>query len=236
MQAIFRRELQAYFKSPLGYIYLTIFFFFGGQYLSLQVAYGTNEISNIYANLFTIILFTMPILTMRLMSEDKRLKTDQALLTAPVSLSGIVWGKFLAALALFGVALASTIVYFIVLSSMSTTPQWSMFFGNLVGTILLAGALIAIGLFISSLTESQMVAAILGFATMFMIMMVDSFVSSLSSQSNFLANILSNLSFMTRYRDFTSGILDLSHVVFFLSVMAVFNFLTVRVLEKKRWG
>lgn len=236
MQAIFRRELQAYFKSPLGYIYLAIFFFFGGQYLTMQVAFGTNEISNIYANLFTIILFTMPILTMRLMSEDKRLKTDQALLTAPVSLSGIVWGKFLAALSLFGVGVASTIVYFIVLSSMATTPQWSMFFGNLIGIVLLGGALIAIGLFISSLTESQMVAAILGFATMFMIMMIDGFVSTLSTQSTFLAKILSNLSFMTRYRDFTSGILNLSHVVFFVSVMAIFNFLTVRVLEKKRWG
>lgn len=236
MQAIFSRELQAYFKSPLGYIYLTIFFFFGGQYLAMQLLVGTNQIANIYASLFTIILFTMPILTMRLMSEDKRLKTDQALLTAPISLSGIVWGKFLAALALFGVAIAMTIIYFIVLSSMAATVQWAMFFGNLLGTILLGASLISIGLFISSLTESQMVAAIIGFATMFMIMMIDGFVSSLSSQSQILADIVSSISFMTRYNDFTSGILNLSHIVFFISVVAVFNFLTVRVLEKRRWG
>ena len=113
MQAIFRRELQAYFKSPLGYIYLAILFFFGGQFLVIQISgYKTNEISSIFASLFTILLFTMPILTMRLMSEDKRLKTDQALLTAPVSLNGIVWGKFFAAFTLFLVAISSTVVYF----------------------------------------------------------------------------------------------------------------------------
>lgn len=236
MQAIFTRELQAYFKSPLGYIFLTIFFYFGGQFLSIQLLMQLNQISLIYSNLFTIILFTMPILTMRLMSEDKRLKTDQALLTAPVSLQGIVWGKFLAAFTLFTIAISITVVYFVVISSMATTVQYSMFFGNLIGTLLLGGALISIGLFISSLTESQMVAAILSFATMFMIMMLDSFVSTLSKQSEIMGKIVSNLSFMTRYKDFTSGILNLSHIVFFVSVIAVFNFLTVRFLEKRRWG
>lgn len=236
MQAIFRRELQAYFKAPLGFIYLAIFFFFGGQFLANQVGgYQTNEISMIFSSMFTIILFTMPILTMRLMSEDKRLKTDQALLTAPVSLGGIVLGKFLAALALFGIAISSTIVYFIVLSSMAT-PQWNMFFGNLLGIILLGGALISIGLFISSMTESQMVAAIVGFAAMFLIMMMDSFANSIPTALSFFADILKQLSFMSRYSDFTSGILDISHIIFFISIIVVFNFLTVRVLEKKRWS
>lgn len=236
MQAIFRRELGAYFKAPLGYIYLAIFFFFGGQFLAQQVGmYQTNEISTIFAQFFSILLFTMPILTMRLMSEDKRLKTDQALLTAPVSLQGIVWGKFLAAFALFAIAISSTIVYFIVLSSMAT-PQWNMFFGNLLGIILLGAALISIGLFISSMTESQMVAAIVGFAAMFFIMMMDSLASSIPTSLSFLADILKNLSFMTRYTDFTSGILNISHILFFVSVIVVFNFLTVRVLEKKRWS
>lgn len=234
MQAIYNRELQAYFKSPLGYIYLAILFFFGGQFLVLQVGtYQTNEISTIYSSMFTILLFTMPILTMRLMSEDKRLKTDQALLTAPVSLNGIIWGKFFAAFTLYGIAISSTVVYFLVLASMAT-PQWNMFLGNLIGIVLLGGALIAIGMFISSLTESQMVAAIGGFAAMFFIFMLDSIVTLIPI--DWLATALSKLSFLTRYNDFTSGILNFSHVIFFVSVIAVFNFLSMRVLEKKRWS
>lgn len=236
MSAIFRRELNAYFKAPLGYIYLAIFFFFGGQFLQQQVGYSqTNDMSGIFNSLFTIILFTMPIVTMRLMSEDKRLKTDQALLTAPVSLGGIVWGKFLAAFALFGVGVLMTFVYFIVLSAMST-PAWSLFFGNFLGLLLLGGALISIGLFISAMTESQMVAAIGGFAAMFFIMMLDSIASLVPTAISFVGTALSSISFMTRYNDFTSGIINIEHILFFVSVMVVFNFLTVRVLEKKRWS
>ena len=135
MSAIFRRELQAYFKSPLGYIYLAIIFFFGGMYLQYQVgSVQTNEISTIFSNMFSIVLFTTPLLTMRLMSEDNRQKTDQALLTAPVSIDGIIWGKFLAAFMLYVIGMASTFVYFIVLSAMSS-PNWTMFAGNFVGML-----------------------------------------------------------------------------------------------------
>ena len=153
MSAILRREFATYFRAPLGYIYLAIFYFFGGQFFSQILYYQMNSIETIFSSLFSILMFTIPLLTMRLMSEDKKLKTDQALLTAPVSLNGIVWGKFLAAFALFGIGIAVTVVYFLILSSMAT-PQWNIFLGNLLGLILLGAALISIGLFISSLTES----------------------------------------------------------------------------------
>lgn len=236
MTAIFRRELGAYFKSPLGYIYLAIFFYFGGQFFQMQVGYyQTNDMTSIFNSMFTIILFSMPILTMRLMSEDKRLKTDQALLTAPVSLGGIVWGKFLAAFGLYFVGVFSTFIYFIVLSYMST-PEWSLFFGNFLGILLLGGALISIGLFISAMTESQMVAAIGAFATMFFILMIDSIASLVPTSFALVSLLLYDLSFITRYYYFTSGIIEITNVVFFLSVMVVFNFLAMRVLEKKRWS
>lgn len=235
MQAIFRRELSAYFKSPLGYIFLAIFFFFGGQFLALIVNYQLNQIGYIFSNMFSILMIAIPILTMRLMSEDKRLKTDQALLTAPVSLSGIVWGKFLAAFALFAIAISSTIVYFIVLSSMAT-PQWNIFFGNLLGLVLLGGALISMGLFVSALTESQMVAAIGSFALSFFVFMLDSIVGMMPSFLSWFGTALSAVSFIPRYQDFTSGILDFSNVLFFISVIVVFNFLTVRILERRRWN
>lgn len=235
MQAIFRRELNAYFKSPLGYIFLAIFFYFGGQFLSMVVRYQMNQISYIFNNMFSVLMFAIPILTMRLMSEDKRLKTDQALLTAPVSLHGIIWGKFLAAFTLFVIAITSTVVYFVVLSSMAT-PQWNIFFGNLFGLILLGGALISIGLFISSLTESQMVAAIGSFSLMFFIFLIDTIAGMLPSFFSWFGTALTSVSFITRYEDFTSGILDFSHILFFISVIVVFNFLSVRMLERKRWS
>lgn len=233
MSAILRREFATYFRAPLGYIYLAIFYFFGGQFFSQILYYQMNSIETIFSSLFSILMFTIPLLTMRLMSEDKKLKTDQALLTAPVSLNGIVWGKFLAAFALFGIGIAVTVVYFLILSSMAT-PQWNIFLGNLLGLILLGAALISIGLFISSLTESQMVAAIGGFAAMFLVFMIDSIAAIIPV--NWIAAVFEQLSFMTRYNDFTSGILDFSNVLFFLSVVVIFNFLTVRILERKRWS
>lgn len=233
MIAILRREFATYFRTPLGYIYLAIFYFFGGQFFSAVLYSQTNSIGSVFSSMFTVLTFTIPLLTMRLMSEDKRLKTDQALLTAPVSLNGIVWGKFLAAFALFGIGIAVTILYFLILSSMAT-PQWNIFLGNLLGIILLGGSLISIGMFISSLTESQMIAAIGGFAAMFFVFMINSIASIMPVA--WLSAIFEQLSFLTRYNDFTSGILDFSNILFFLSVVVVFNFLTVQILERKRWS
>ncbi|MBC8611581.1 ABC transporter permease [Massilimaliae timonensis] len=233
MSAILRREFATYFRAPLGYIYLAIFYFFGGQFFSSVLYSMTNDISIIFSSMFSIMLFTIPLLTMRLMSEDKRLKTDQALLTAPVSLNGIVWGKFLAAFALFGIGIAITVIYFLILSAMAS-PQWNIFFGNLLGIILLGAALISIGMFISSLTESQMIAAIGGFAAMFFVFLIDSIASLIPI--SWLGDAIKQLSFTTRYNDFTSGILDFTHILFFLSVVVIFNFLTVRILERKRWS
>ena len=233
MSAILRRDFATYFRAPLGYIYLAIFYFFGGQFFSQILYYQMNSIETIFSNLFSILMFTIPLLTMRLMSEDKKLKTDQALLTAPVSLNGIVWGKFLAAFGLFGIGIAITVVYFLILSSMAS-PQWNIFLGNLLGLILLGAALISIGLFISSLTESQMVAAIGGFAAMFLVFMIDSIAAIIPV--GWIASVFEQLSFLTRYNDFSSGILDFANVLFFLSVVVIFNFLTVRILERKRWS
>ncbi len=235
MQAIFRRELNAYFKSPLGYIFLAIFFYFSGQFFTSVVGSQVNQINYVFSSLFSILMFAIPILTMRLMSEDKRLKTDQALLTAPVSLSGIVWGKFLAALALFGVAITITVIYFVILSAMSE-PIWNIFFGNLIGIILLGSALISIGLFVSSTTESQMVAAIGGLGAMFFIFMLDGIATLLPEALSWLRTVFEKISFTTRYNDFTSGILDFTNILFFVSVIVIFNFLSVRILEKKRWS
>ena len=129
---------------------MAIFWFFCGLNLFVLISAGVNMISYIFSNMMLVLMICIPVLTMRLMSEETRMKTDQALLTAPVSLSGIIWGKFLAAMALFGVGMAMTLVDFIVLGSFAT-PQVSIFIGNLVGLILMGGAFIALGLFICSM-------------------------------------------------------------------------------------
>ena len=233
MTAIFKREFSAYFKNPIGWVFLAIFWFFCGWGLFILISAGYNMISYVFSNMIIVLLIGIPVLTMRLMSEEIRMKTDQALLTAPVSLSGIVWGKFLAALALFGVGMAITVVDFIILSSFAS-PQVSIFVGNLIGLALMGGAFIAIGLFISTMTQSQLAAAILSFAVILFFYMLDGFASY--APWGWAVDLLTSISFFSRYNEFTNGILDYGNIIFFASVIFIFNFLSVRVLERRRWS
>ena len=230
MLAVLRREMSNYFTSPIGYIFLAVFYFFSGMFFSSVLAYNSTDITNVFSGLFTVLIFIIPLLTMRSMSEEKKQKTDQLLLTSPANLGGLVFGKFLAAFLMYCIALAITVVYSIILAAFET-PEWSVVIGNIFGA-----ALIAIGVFISSLSENQLIAAIGSFAVMMFIMMLDNVASLIPTSLSFLATLLTKISFMTRYSDFVSGILNFANVLFFLSVAVVFNFLTVRVLEKKRWS
>lgn len=233
MLAIFKREIRAYFSSPLGYIFLAVIYCFGGQFFSTMLVNSSSNIAYVFARLLEVVMIIIPILTMRLMSEDKKLKTDQLLLTSPVNVGSIILGKYFAALTMFVIGILSTIVYVVILSTF-TVPNWSIFFGNLLAILLLGAALIAIGLFISSLTENQMISAILSFAIMMVLWMFDTFAAQVTVP--FLGKMLSSLSFTSRYQDLISGIFDVSHILFFLSVAVIFNFLSARMLERKRWS
>lgn len=235
MGAIFKREFRSYFYSPLGYVFLIVMWISSGFFFSLMLANSVSYIEYVFQSILSVVMIIIPILTMRLMSEDKKHKTDQLLFTAPVNISGVVLGKYFAALLMFLIGIATTLIFIIVLATF-TTPNWNVFLGNFVGLAILGGALISIGLFISSLTENQMIAAIVSFATMMFIFMFDNVAQMFPPYLSFIANILKELSFTTRYNDFVSGILDISHVVYFISIIVVFNFLTVRVLERKRWS
>lgn len=233
MTAIMRRELHAYFSSPIGYIYLTVFYVFAGFFYANTLLMRYASLLNVFNAVFTVTLFVIPILTMRLFAEDKKNKTDQALLTAPVPLGGIVMGKFLAALLVFLTGLAIVLVYALVMA-IFTPPSWTQVFSNLLALILMGAATISIGMFISALTESQIIAAIGGFAASFGLMLVDSLAASV--QSELLQKIFSALSFYTRYEAFRTGVFNFSNVLFFVSVSFLFCFFTVRVLEKRRWS
>lgn len=235
MNAIYLKELSSYFKSARGYICLGLYYLFGGQFLLMQIRYqGTNDIAAVFTNMYLVVLLTLPILTMRLLAEEKRTRTDQALFTAPVSLGEIVWGKFLAALTVFFMGISVFIVYFVVLGSMSS-PDMKMFLGNMLGMLLLGSAVISIGLFVSALTESQMLAAIGTFACMLLVIFLDSISGILPSSLSVVSKALAVLSLEERFSDFTSGLLDPANVIYFVSIIVVFNFLTIRVLDKNRW-
>lgn len=233
MVAIMKRELSAYFSSAIGYIFLAVYYLFSGLFFQATLASNTGNMSMIFGNMFTIILFLTPILTMRLWSEEKKQKTDQALFTAPVKLLPVTLGKYFAALIVFIISLAINLVYAMVISFF-TAPEWSVILGNMVGLFLLGAALIAIGMFISALTENQVIAAVGGFGVAFFVMLMDALPTIIPG--DFFLKLITNLSFNNHYKEFSYGILNLTDVIFFLSVIVLFVFLTVRVFEKKRWG
>lgn len=235
MTAIFKREIKAYFTSPLGYIFLAMFYFIGGLFFSQLLNQNSSAIESVFSSMIIIVIIVIPILTMRLLSEEKKQKTDQLLMTSPVNISGIVIGKYLAAFVMYLIALFSTVLYILVIGSF-VKPNWNMFLGNFLGLALLGAALISIGLFISALTENQMVAAILSFGIMMFIFLFDLVKTSIPTDMKFLNKLIDYLSITNRYNDFTSGILNVSHIIFFISFAIVFNFLTIRMLERKRWS
>ena len=179
MFAIFKRELKAYFTSPLGYVFLAIFYAFSGLFFYIfSLSVGSTDISSVFLMMFMVLMVFVPLLTMRLLSEDKKQKTDQLILTAPVSLLSIVMGKFLAAYAIFAIGVAVMPVYGFVMSTFATV-SWLPIWGNTVGLLLLGGIFVSIGLFISSLTENQMIAAIGGFFINLMILLMNTLKSAL---------------------------------------------------------
>lgn len=234
MGAIFRREVLSYFTSPIGYIFLAAFYAASAVIFSINsLNTGTTSLDNFFAQLMIILIVLIPILTMRTMSEEKRNKTDQCLLTSPVSLFGIVAGKFLAAFLIYILGVAITVVYAIVVSAFSS-PDWNVIVGNILGLILLGSAFIAVGIFCSSFTENQVVAAVTSFITMVVLYLFTTIGNLIPVE--FISKIFSKLSFWERYYNFTYGLFDLSNVLFFISTVVVFLFLTVRVWEKRRWS
>ncbi len=234
MGAIIKRELYSFFCSPVAYVVMAIFLFFSGLFFSVVcLGNDTSNLTYVFSNMFLVTVLLTPIMCMRLMSDEKRLKTDQALLTSPVSILGIVLGKFFSACILYLVCLAIYIIFGFVLSFF-VTPHWAVILCNFFGLFILGAALIAINLFLSSLTESQMIAAISGFAVGLFIYLMDNVASAINI--SFISTIINKISFLSHYQNFTVGLLSLADLVFFLSVIALFVFLTVRVIEKKRWS
>lgn len=234
MGAIFRREMLAYFTTPIGYIFLALFYAGAGLFFNISALQsGSTNMAALFTLLIFVLLVAIPILTMRTLSEEKNQKTDQCLLTSPVSLGGLVIGKFLAALLIYIMAISITLVYAVVVSAFAD-PDWLVIAGNITGLALLGCAFISIGLFVSSLTENQVVSAIISFAAILLCYLLSAVASVVPV--GWLSKVIKELSFVDRYIGFTYGLFDLSNALFFISVTALFLFLTVMVLEKRRWS
>ncbi len=234
MGAIFKRDFKAYFTSPIGYIFLAIMAFFQGWFFADMYSHGYPDVTYVFGQCVSFVFFLIPILTMRTMSEDRRQKVDQVLITSPVSLYSIVFGKFFATLAIFMLSFSMTIVFQVIIAFQNVSLNWLTYLGNLLGMLFIGSALIALGIFISALTENQITAAVGSFAIAFVIYMLDYFAKSVNV--GFVTDIVTWISFIGRYQTFVNGIIDYSNVIFFVGFAAIFLFLTVRVLDKRRYS
>ena len=234
MLAILKRELRAYFLTPLGYVYLAIVFLFTGFFFFTYNLFGTTtDTSSMYGQLFTLALFVSPVLTMRLLPEDRRLHIDRQLMAAPISQGAVAIGKYLTAVIVYAMSISCSLLMIFVMSIYGK-PDWPVVLGNYIGLLLLGCALISICLFLSAFTESQFIAVICGFASGMALMLLDAI--SLRMGSGFTQDILLSISFNNRYIPFTLGIFDIGGAIFFLSISLLFVTLTTLVLERRMWS
>lgn len=250
MLAIFKREFKSFFTNPLGFIFLTVYYLFLGIFFVNYFSQGAPYVNYTVLDMSTIVVFTIPVITMRTFSEERRQKIDQLLLTAPVKLSSIVMGKFFAAFAIFAIGFAPTAIFEIITATYVEEISLFPYFYALLGMFLQGAALIAIGMFVSSLTESPIVATVSSLVTNIFLIFMGSLVSLITlpeKGSEFFAKLwyyivkyfvmlLEKLDFISRIDSFAAQTLSIPDIIYFVTIIAAFLFLTNRALEKRRWS
>ncbi|MBR3145592.1 MAG: ABC transporter permease [Clostridia bacterium] len=232
MKAIIKKEFKSFFSTPIGFIFLAINAFFLSFYFVIIYSYGSPAIEEVISSTYIINTFLLPVITMRLFSDESRLKTDQVLLTSPVKISGIVLGKFFAAICLYALSQAITVIFEIIILSyvkMSVLP----YLYALLGSLLLGAAIISIGMFISSLTESVVIAGVFSLITNIIVIFANSFASLFSNKA--VVYILSKIAFVSVAANFSTPVFSIPDIVYFLSIIIAFLFLTVRAVERKHF-
>lgn len=233
MKSILSREIRAYFNTPVGYIFIGMFLAVSGYLFAIANLLGKSpNLGYVLSNMQIIFLFIIPILTMRLLSEEKNSKTDQLLLTSPVSVSDIVLGKFFAASAVYLLTLAITLLYLIVIA-IHGNPAYGEIFCNYIGFTLLGVSFISVGLFISSLTQNQAIAAISTFAALLLLYAAELARSVVSS--SIVIGILNCISITHWYANFQNGVLSIPAVLYFISFSVVFILFTIKVVDRRRF-
>ena len=231
--AIARRELNAYFGSPVAYVVTAAMLAIFGYFFYLML-YFTREASLrplFGGNILVVLIFVAPLLTMRLLAEEQRSGTLEILLTSPVQDWEVILGKYLAGLSVYILMLAPTIYYPIVLEIFGT-PDWGPILSNYLGLILLGGALVSLGTFTSTLSSNQIVAAVVGVVLILALWLIPA-AGDLVGQP--LRGMLQYLGLSTHFDDFAKGVIDTKDLVYYLSVTAGGLFLATRMLETRRW-
>ena len=256
MFAIFRKEMRSYFINPIGYVYLGVFLVFSALLCCYTTLIAATYDTSAY---FTYLIFTfvilIPILTMRLFAEERKLRTEQLLLTAPVTITGMVLGKYFAALTMYVGGILISCINFIPLYIIGAAesmgedtalthigPVTGEIVGSVLALILLGAALIAVGTLISALTENQLSAAVItiGVIAAMVLLNVFNLLTDSDGQpiiaSYAVRFVLDWVSVISRFSAFSQGIFDFSALLYYVSLAFIFLFLTVRVYEKRRWG
>ena len=235
MLAIFKREFKSLFWNITGWLFIGITLaLFGLYFFVYNLSYGYPYISYSLSAIAFLFMVTVPILTMRVLAEEKHAKTDQLLLTAPISVGKIVLGKFLALALVYTICIGVICVAPLVLMIFGDVPLAETYVGIL-GFWLYGLATIAIGTFVSSLTESQVISAVVSFGLIFVGYMMSSICSVISSSGNLLTKILGCYDLYTPLDDFFNGTLSVTGIVYYLSVIALALFLTEQMIQKRRW-
>lgn len=248
MFAIYKKEMLSYFINPVGYVFAGIFLLFSAIFFGyttyLSASYDTSTFFTVMIFAFIVLI---PLLTMRLFSEERKMRTEQLLMTSPVTITGMVLGKYLAALTLFLSSLALSCINFIPLYAIASAersyqsydtlrigPATNQVVGCLIGVALIGAAFIAIGAFISALTENQLAAAVITIAVILVLVLI----GAISSLINipWLRSILNWISILGRFGNFSIGIFDYAALLYYASIGFIFVFLTIRVYERRRWS
>ena len=246
--AIAEKELRSYFASPIGYVITGLFALLFGwifyAYLSffvrsseqMMMGGGTPNvnqqmISGLLQTTATIILFVMPMITMRTYSEEKRAGTIELLLTSPVTDVQIILGKFFGAMGLYAAMLGVTVVYVSILFFLGK-PEWKPVIAGYLGLLLMGGCFIAVGLLVSSLTKNQIVAGIGTFAV-FLFLWVINWIGESAGPTG--REIITYISITDHFTDFARGVIDTKHIVYYLSFITFGLFLTAKSVDSERW-
>lgn len=239
MFAIFKREFKSFFQNVIGFVFIAAMVFVAALYFRVyNLSGGYNDIRYLFINLLMIMVFAIPVLTMRSMPEERKNKIDQLTLTAPISIGKIVVGKFLAMVAVLGIATVA-IGAFAFFIAAYTKVDWGMNGLAMLGFFLYGCASIAVCVFITSFTESQVLAAITGIVFSFIIYMISGIQYLLNATESKVLGVIAKgigvLNFSDKFDTFLNGVFDIKGIVYFISVIIVFLFLTTQVIQKRRF-
>ena len=235
MLAVFKKEMRSYFTGVIGYVFLVLYLALGGAVFCYTTLFSmTADVTPYFTYMLIASAIILPLLTMKSFSEERKIKTEQLLLTSPVSIIGMVFGKFLAAYCMFAGCMIFNSLYFLILNYYAVLKFWILI-GNLVALLLVGMVFISVGLFVSSLTENQLAAAVGTIAILAGFLLIGA-LSSLLPSSYWLRYVLDFISIFSRFQGFTNGYFDVASLVYYLSISAIFIYLTIRIYDRRRYG